>query len=126
MMRVENAIRAANPKKLCTVPRSACFEIELYRDEVKLIVGSTKTPIHITWECLEGIPEFMRGQSGQVQIGATQDSHPPRGTLECYLRDCTNRRSGGYVAALLVAAKIVEAVPDQSPATIRLLPPHRA
>lgn len=83
-------------------------------------VGASKTPIPIPANCLNGIPDFLRGK-GWVEIGAThQPPAPPRGSLDEYLQDYTRNISvASYVVPILERILLVE-VDRTSPAKVRL------
>ena len=116
---VEAAVRKANPRTLLTVPGGARFEVErLSGDAVNLLFGKSRTRTVIRWACLEGIPAFL-DERDWVEIGAAQSVTVNPGTLEAYLRTCLRRSTGGYVAALLAVAGIVD-VDRRKPARIRL------
>ena len=58
-------------------------------------------------------------EKGWVEIGATHSVTVKPGTLEAYLRTCLRRSTGGYVAALLAEADIIDIDP-RKPVKIRL------
>ena len=119
MKAVEAAIRHVDPKTLFTVPAGARFEVHnLPRGGVELLFGESKTRTFIRWACLEGIPAFLNTKDW-VEIGAIHNVAVKPGTLEAYLRTCLPRSTGGYVAALLSAAEIVDVNPRR-PAKVRL------
>ena len=108
---VEATIRHVNPKTLFTVPARARFEVHnLSRVGVELLLGQSKTRALIRWTCLEGIPAFLN-RKDWVEIGATHNATVKPGTLETYLRTCLRLSTGGYVAALLAEAEIVDVDP---------------
>ena len=119
MRPVEAAVRKASPRTLLTVPGGARFEVEsLSGDAVDLLFGKSRTRTVLRWGCLEGIPAFL-DERDWVEIGATHSVTVKPGTLEAYLRSCLRRSTGGYVAALLAEADIVD-VDRRKPARIRL------
>ena len=116
---VEAVIRQMRPRTLFTVRGGARFEVDsLAPDAVELLFGGSKTRTVIRWTCLEGIPAFLH-EKGWVEIGATHSVTVKPGTLEAYLRTCLRRSTGGYVAALLAEADIIDVDP-RKPAKIRL------
>ena len=120
---VESAIRQRvhSGMMLRTVPMRAAFEIkELSPNALVLLFGQKKARTSIPWECLEGVPGFLNN-NGWVKIGSVHITTGNPGTLDGYVK--TNggppRTTGGYVAAVLEAAEIVD-VDLRRPAKIRL------
>lgn len=119
MKPVEAAIRQLGPRTLFTVPDRARFEVaNLAPDAVELLFGGRRTRTVIRWTCLEDIPAFLH-EKGWVEIGATHSVTVKPGTLEAHLRTCLRRSTGGYVAALLAEAGLIDIDP-RKPAKIRL------
>ena len=119
MNSVEVSIRRVGRGTFYTVPGRAPFEVDKFSEAgVQLLFGKRKTRTHLRWDCLEGIPDFLRNKNW-VEIGARYDVTVEPQTLEAYLRSCLRRSTGGYVAALLAAADIVDVDPH-APAKVRL------
>jgi hypothetical protein len=107
--------------KLGTVPKRAVFEVKaLSAEALILLFGKKKARTPIPWDCLEGIPQFL-SRKGWVEIRSVHITTGIPGSLDGYLK--TNggpiRTTGGYVAAVLEAAGIVD-VNLRSPAMVRL------
>ena len=119
MKSVEVSIRQVGLGTFYTVPGGAPFDVDKFsKSGVQLLFGKRKTRTRLGWDCLEGIPDFLR-KKDWVEIGARYDVTVKPRSLEAYLRSCLRRSTGGYVAALLAAADIVDVDPH-APARVRL------
>ena len=85
---------------------------------VLLLGQEARTPI--SWACLEGVPQFLRGR-GWVPIAGTYDTSSAAGTLDAYLKQFINRATAGWVAVILERAGIV-AIDRGRPAAVKLRP----
>ena len=106
---------------LGTVPRRASFEVlELAADDIVLLFGKKKTRTVISWSCLEKTMQFMAHRDW-IEIRSVHDTTGVPGSLDGYIKSNggPKRTVGGYVAAILEAAGIVD-VDTHSPAKIRL------
>lgn len=68
---VERAIRdsIAPGKRLRTFPRKAPFIVKAVDERgVLLLLGQGEFRVRLSWDCLEGIPSFLRGREW-VRIG---------------------------------------------------------
>ena len=74
---------------------------------VVLLLGVGQARTRLSWSCLEGIPDFLRGR-GWVPVGSVYDTAGSPGTLDGYLKGCVRRATAGWVAVLLEAADLVE------------------
>ena len=120
---IEAAIRkTVRPgMRLGTVPRRAPFEVqELSEDAVVLLFGDRKTRTVISWSCLENLMQLLI-RPGWVEIRAVHDTTGVSGSLDgCIKSNGGPRRTvGGYVAAVLEAAEVVD-VDLNRPAKVRL------
>lgn len=122
MRRIEDSVRQRLKPgaKLYSVPGRAQFEVkELSDDALVLLFGQKKTRTVIRWSYLEGVSSFLEGKAW-VEIGAVHKVSGVAGTLDGYIKGCGLRRTtGGYVAAVLLDAGIVDVDPSR-PARIRL------
>ncbi len=118
---VQAAIRAhvRAGARLPTPTGRAVFVVhELNPTGIVLLLGPKRAWTPLSWECLEGIPEFLRGHTW-VRVGANRDVHGNPGTLDEYLKGCMKRQTADYVAVVLERAGIVELDRDL-PARVRL------
>jgi hypothetical protein len=83
---------------------------------VVLELGEQRTATPITWSCLEGAADFLRGRSW-IPIGSNRDLAGNPGTFDEYMK----RHAANYVAALLERAGVVE-LSEERPAKVRLSP----
>jgi hypothetical protein len=118
---VETAIRErlASGTHLPTPTERATFEIsEMTPDALILLFGPKKTRTAISWACLEGVPDYLRGRQW-MRIGTNRDVQGDQDALDGYLKGFIKRQTADYVAVVLERADIVEL--DRSrPARIRL------
>lgn len=120
---VETAIRSKiSPGQLLKTPdiqKSASFDVErLDTEGMVLLFGKKKTPTKISWQCLEGIPAFLKGK-GWVEVGTVYYTSANPGTLDEYLKGWINRGTAGWVASVLEEAGIVE-IDRNRPIRVRL------
>ena len=118
---VEAAIREhlAPEIQLPTPTERATFEIgEMTPDALILLFGPKKTQTAISWACLEGIPDYLRGRQW-VRIGANRDVQGDQDALDGYLKGFIKRQAADYVAVVLERAGIVE-LDRARPARVRL------
>ena len=119
---VERAIResVADGERLKTAADGAPFTVEqLTPNALVLLLGEGQHKTPVSWQCLEGIPAFLRGKDW-VPIGAgkyTTESDPQ--TLDGYLKRSVNRATASWVAGVLEHAGLVE-VDRRRPARVRL------
>lgn len=121
MRPVESAIRASlhPPADLRTPAQGARFTFqEMNTDGIVLLLGAKRAHTALDWECLEGIPDYLRGK-GWMKIGTKFEVNGEAHTLDIYLKACIKRATAGWVAALLEAAGIVE-ISRNRPAELRL------
>jgi hypothetical protein len=84
-----------------------------------ILLGPKRTSTTLSWQCLEGIPVFLRGRDW-IRVGANRDVNNRDLTLDGYLKGCVKRQTADYVAVVLQRAGIVELDPAV-PARVRLL-----
>lgn len=80
---------------------------EVTSTQLVLLFGPKETRTALTWSCLEGIPDFLRGR-GWVRVGANRDVHGDHSALDGYLKGCIKRQTADYVAVVLERAGLVE------------------
>jgi len=118
---VERAIRASIEPggTLYTVSKRAPFVIQAMDEQgVVLLLGRKRAWTRLSWECLEGIPPFLR-ERGCVRVGSVFSVDSDADTLDGYLKQCINRATAGWIASLLAEAGVVD-VDAGPPATVRL------
>jgi len=120
---VETAIRSKiSPGQLLKtldIQKSAPFEVKSMNTEaIILLFGKKKTPTKISWQCLEGIPAFLKGK-GWVEVGTVYYTRANPGTLDEYMKGWINRGTAGWVAAVLEKVGIVE-VDRNRPIRVRI------
>lgn len=121
---VEAAIRAhVSPgSRLPTPTGRATFVMhELNSTGMVLLLGQKRAWTSLSWECLEGVPTFLRNR-GWVRVGANRDVPGNPGTLDSYLKSCLRRQTADYVAVVLERSGVVKFDRD-TPAHIRLSMP---
>lgn len=120
---VESAVRSQiAPGTWLQTPdtyKSSPFQVStIDSDGIVLPFGKKKTPTRVTWECLEGIPAFLKGKEW-VEIGTVYDTGAKPDTLDGYLEGWINRGTAGWVAAVLEKAAIV-GINRKRPMRVRL------
>lgn len=87
--------------------------------EVILVIGKSRRTA-IPAECLNGIPNFLKGMDW-VEIGAIHDYACKPGTLEDYINDSKPEKTsvGNYVASILEHTGIVD-IDRRAPSKVRL------
>jgi hypothetical protein len=108
---------------LTTPSRAKPFEIErIDSDGVVLLLGVMRTATPIDWDCLEGIPGYIRSKGGEIDIGGRYIVAGNPSTLDAYLKPCAwGRATAGWVAAVLETAGVVDIIRTR-PARVRLRP----
>jgi hypothetical protein len=118
---IEAAIRerVIPGSQLPTPTGRATFEIgEMTADSLVLLFGPKKTRTPISWACLEGISDYLRGRQW-IRIGANRDVQGDREALDGYLKGFIKRQTADYVAVVLERAGVVE-LDRGRPARVRL------
>lgn len=87
---------------------------------ILLLLGKKETPTKISWECLEGIPAFLRSK-GWVKIEMTFNTKGTPNTFDGYMKKHIRRATANYIAVVLEKANIVE-IDRRRPLRIRLKP----
>ena len=116
---LEKIKRNISPKTVLYTPsRRFPFTVEKVDAEgVTFRVGAGKWKITVPAECLEGVPNYLKGR-GWVKIGAVHGT-ADKGTLEAYLDKYVLRSSSSYVVPLLDQIGVVK-VQHSRPAKIKL------
>lgn len=105
---------------LYTPSRRAPFTVGRIDNEgVVLLLGKGQWATRLSWECLEGVIQFLERHGGEVRIGGRHDVQGNPGTLDEHLKGCVNRTTAGWVAAMLEEAEVVDIVAAR-PARVRL------
>lgn len=120
---VEGAIRAGirSGATLRTLARAVPFVVQELDDRrIVLLLGATRAWTPVSWQCLEGIPEFLRNR-GWVVVGGMHSVEADPGTLDEYLKGWLKRHVANYVARVLAGAGVVE-VDHGPPVRVRLRP----
>ncbi|MCU7729823.1 hypothetical protein ODJ79_39415 [Actinoplanes sp. KI2] len=118
---VEAAVRARlEPEaQLPTPTERATFQIgAMTSDALILLFGPKKTRTAISWACLEGIPDYLRGRQW-VRVGANRDVQGDQDALDGYVKQFIKRQTADYVAVVLERAGIVE-LDRARPARVKL------
>ena len=105
--------------KLHTPAQGAEFEVtQIDGDGIVLLLGKKQAWTPLRWDCLEGVPVFLRGK-GWVDIGSKFDTSADPSTLDGYLKNCIKRATAGWVAVVLERSGVVE-IDRGRPARVRL------
>ena len=120
---IEAAIRksVAPGMILRTVPARAQFEVQkLSEGALVLRFGKKRTRTAIPWPCLESVMRLLV-KGDWIEIRSVHDVEGVPGSLDGHIKSNGGpaRTTGGYVAAVLEAAKVVD-VDLNRPARIRL------
>lgn len=120
---IEAAIRksVAPGMILRTVPARAQFEVQkLSEGALVLLFGKKRTRTAIPWPCLESVMRLLV-KGDWIEIRSVHDVEGVPGSLDGHIKSHGGpaRTIGGYVAAVLEAAKVVD-VDLNRPARIRL------
>lgn len=106
---------------LRTVPARSPFEVQnLSEGALVLLFGKKRTRTTIPWTCLESVMRLLvRGD--WIEIRSVHDVEGVRGSLDGHIKSNGGpaRTTGGYVAAVLEAANVVD-VDLNRPAKVRL------
>ncbi|MFH1330236.1 MAG: hypothetical protein ABIJ48_06270 [Actinomycetota bacterium] len=123
---VEHAIRSHlhEGQVLATPTQHKPFKVgRIDAQGVVLLLGAGEWPTRLTWACLEGVEPFLR-ERGTIPIGGRHVSEPNLGTLDEWLKGCTQVDTAGWVAVLLEQAGVVGVLRGR-PARVRLVGPDR-
>jgi hypothetical protein len=108
-------------KKLSTPTKRAPFKLSAYSESgIVLSIGERGARATISWACLEALPRFLVGR-GWVALSGSFDPQTSTGTLETHLLAFGSSATPGALAALLVAADIIE-LESARPVRARLSP----
>lgn len=104
---------------LLTPTGAATFVVDRLDGEgMSLLFGPKMTRTLLTWRCLEGVPEYLRGR-GWVLVAANRDVNSATG-LDGYFKRWIKRQVANYVAVVLEQAVVVE-LDRERPARVRLI-----
>jgi hypothetical protein len=67
---------------------------------VTLLFGPKRTSTFFSWDCLEGVVDYLKGRQW-VPVGANRDLAGNPNTLDWYLKQHVPRQTANYVAVLL-------------------------
>jgi hypothetical protein len=112
---VESAIRRrfSPPEDLYTSVRKRPFRLSrIDRAGLALELGEKSAHTPISWTCLEGIPQFLRGR-GWVRGGGIHSTESELGSLDEYLKHCVKRNTANWIAVVLAEAGVVEISKDR-------------
>lgn len=118
---VERSMRAGftSGSTLRTFGRGAQFGVGEIDDRgIVLKLGQQQAHTRLSWECLEGAADFLRGR-GWVRVGGARTAEGERGTLDEYLKRHIKRDTARWVARVLAEAGVVE-VDRRPPLRVRL------
>lgn len=117
---VEQAIRARFPARradLETLSHRAPFVVTWDEKGIILYLGQQRTPSRLSWSCLEGVPNHLRGQGWMLAGGMNRVTGEP-GTLDEHLKRCVKVNTSRWVVRILRDAGVVEA--RTQPVEVRL------
>jgi hypothetical protein len=107
---VETAIRSRiRPGAVLHTPaKGSPFVVERIDNQgIVLLLGAKRAWTRLSWECLEGAPDFLRGQ-GWVPVGGSRLTEGRPDTLDEYLKGCIKRDTAAWVARVLADAGVVQ------------------
>ncbi len=120
---VERAIRttfATVPVTLHTIGQGKPFVLsEIGGDGVVLLLGQGQWHTRLSWECLESVATFLRGQAGWVPAGGVHSVAGEPGTLDEHLKGCLKRDVARWLTVVLRDAGVVQ-VSEGPPLRLRL------
>lgn len=122
---VETAIRGCirSGQSLNLTSSGKPFRVgDFYSDGIDLLLGQGERPTFLPWTAFELIPEFIAANGdaqGWVPAGGTDRVDGQLETLDAHLKQYTGTSTSRWVAALLLAAGIVDV--RNSPVRVRLL-----
>lgn len=119
---VERAIRStfSTPATSHTLGQRRPFVLSVIDSEgVVLLLGKTRARTRLTWDCLESVPAFLRGQAGSVPAGGKRSVSGEPGTLDEHLKQYLKTDVARWLAVLLRDAGVVY-VADGPPLRVRL------
>ena len=116
---VERAIRAKiAPGTMTTFAQSKPFVVDSIDSVgIVLLLGAGRWPTRISWDCLEGIADFLRSR-GWVDSGGSFSPSDPS-SLDGHLKPYVKRASANWVARVLFEADVVD-VDRGPPLRVRL------
>ena len=119
---VEDAIRTkfSAPVTLHTLGQRKPFKLSaIDNDGIVLLLGEGEWPTRLSWECLESVPTFLRGQAGWVPAGGKHSVAGEPGTLDKHLKRYQKTDVARWLVRVLGDAGVVE-VSEGPPLRLRL------
>jgi hypothetical protein len=102
-------------------PKRAPFVVEsIGRGGIVLLLGKKRAVTPLSWECLEGVPGFLRGK-GWVEPRQTYSVKRDPTTLDGYFKGCIKRATANWVVVVLEKAGVVN-INRESPLRVKLAP----
>lgn len=111
---VERAIRKtfSPPVSLRTLAQGSGFELETLDDRGIRLLRGERRPTRLSWECLEGVPAYLRQHPGWIPAGGSHVGAGAPGTLDEHLKRYLSTHVSNYITRILLDAGIVEARVD--------------
>jgi hypothetical protein len=119
---VERAIRGtfSAPQTLETLARRRPFTLSAIDAQgIVLSLGDTGSAARVSWECLEGVPAFLRDHPGWLRAGGRHVATGEPGTLDEHLKRDLQTHVANYVTRVLWDAGVIEVAMGQ-PVRLRL------
>jgi hypothetical protein len=119
---VENAIRTTFtvPVTLDTIGQEKPFVLrEIDSDGIVLLLGRGGWHTRLSWQCLESVVPFLRGQAGWVPAGGVHSVAGEPGTLDQHLKRYLKRGIARWLTRVLRDAGVVQ-VSNGPPLRLRL------
>ena len=106
---VEAAIRdkLRSGVTLWLLARGKPFVLQYDSAGLVLLQGESGARIRVTWNCLEGVPAFMRG-NGWLSLGGSRSAAGDPGTLDEYFKRHIKRDVARWVGRVLSEAGVVD------------------
>lgn len=119
---VERAVRTryGGPARLSTVGQGKPFTLTTIDAEgIVLLLGQGQWHTRLSWDCLESIPAFLRGEDGWVPAGGVHSVSGEPGTLDEHLKRYLKRDVARWLAVVLRDAGVVD-LSEGPPLKLRL------
>lgn len=119
---VEQAVRSSfdAPTTLHTVGQGKPFSLrEVDHDGIVLLLGQNEAWTRLSWECLESVVPFLRGQPGWVPAGGVHSVRGEPGTLDEHLKRYLKRDVARWLCVVLRDAGVVR-LDEGPPLRLRL------
>ena len=108
---VQQALRRTftAPVTLHTLGQGKEFALaDVDREGIVLLLGRNRARTRLSWECLESIPVFLRGQVRWVPAGGARSVAGEPGTLDEHLKRYLKRDVARWLVRLLLDANVVQ------------------